>query len=144
MGVFGKKTASRPCLSLISKECRIVGEFDLQGDIQFDGQGEGSVINARNVVISSTGHFSGDICADHITINGLVEGTCTAREVNILSCGKMKGVIHSEQLTIAKGGCLMGENKLKEELSLKVVNDKPSTQAKPAPSSEVKKNTASD
>lgn len=141
MGLFGKKAASSPCLSLIAKECRIVGEFDLKGDIQFDGQGEGSIINARNVVISSTGHFRGDIRAEHITINGLVEGTCTAREVNILSCGKMKGVIHSEQLTIAKGGCLMGENKLKEEPSLKVVNEERAPQNKSAP--EAKKSTAS-
>ena len=122
MGMFGNKAASSPCLSLIAKECRVTGEFDLEGDIQFDGKGEGTIINARNVVISSTGHFKGDICAEHVTINGYVEGSCIAREVNILSSGKMKGQIQSEELTIEKGGCLMGESKLKEEPSLKVVN----------------------
>ncbi|KXF83255.1 bactofilin family protein [Enterovibrio coralii] len=124
MGMFSKSKPSNTSMSLVAKQCRIVGDFDLEGDIQFDGQGEGSIINARNVVISSTGHFKGSIRADHVTINGLVEGTCVAREVDILSNGKMKGQIQSEQLTIAKGGCLMGENVIKEEPALKVVNEK--------------------
>ncbi|CZF84231.1 MULTISPECIES: bactofilin family protein [Grimontia] len=141
MGMFGKKTASNPCLSLIAKECRVIGEFDLEGDIQFDGQGEGTIIHARNVVISSTGHFKGDIRAEHVTINGYVEGTCIAHEVNILSSGKMKGQIQSEQLTIAKGGCLMGENKLKDEPSLKVVNEEKSVSDEVA--SKPKKTSAS-
>ncbi|KKD58923.1 hypothetical protein RN22_18675 [Grimontia sp. AD028] len=136
MGMFGKKATSSPCLSLIAKECRVIGEFDLDGDIQFDGQGEGTIINARNVVISSTGHFKGDIRAEHVTINGYVEGTCVAREVNILSSGKMKGQIQSEQLTIAKGGCLMGENKLKDEPSLKVVNEDKNSAEKSASNQE--------
>ncbi len=132
MGLFGKRQATNTSLSLVAKQCRIVGEFDLEGDIQFDGQGEGSILNARNVVISSTGHFKGDIHAEHVTINGLVEGTCIAKEVNILSNGKMKGMVQSEQLTIEKGGCLMGENKLKEEPALKVINEEKAQTAKPA------------
>lgn len=138
MGLFGKRQATNPSLSLIAKQCSVVGEFDLEGDIQFDGKGEGTIINARNVVISSTGHFKGDIHAEHITINGLVEGTCVAKEVNILSNGKMKGLIQSEQLTIQKGGCLMGENKLKEEPTLKVVNEE-KPQASKAANQENKK-----
>ncbi|MBV7296572.1 bactofilin family protein [Enterovibrio paralichthyis] len=132
MGLFGKRQATNTSLSLVAKQCRVVGEFDLEGDIQFDGQGEGSILNARNVVISSTGHFKGDIHAEHVTINGLVEGTCIAKEVNILSNGKMKGMVQSEQLTIEKGGCLMGENKLKEEPALKVINEEKAQTAKPA------------
>lgn len=132
MGLFGKRQATNTSLSLVAKQCRVVGEFDLEGDIQFDGQGEGSILNARNVVISSTGHFKGDIHAEHVTINGLVEGTCIAKEVNILSNGKMKGMVQSEQLTIEKGGCLMGENKLKEEPALKVINEEKAQTAKSA------------
>ncbi|MDD1792192.1 polymer-forming cytoskeletal protein [Enterovibrio sp. ZSDZ42] len=141
MGLFGKSAASMPAMSLVAKQCRVVGEFDLEGDIQFDGQGEGTIIRARNVVISSTGHFKGDIYAEHVTINGFVEGTCAAREVNILGNGKMKGQIQSEQLTIAKGGVLLGENKLKEEPSLKVVTEEKAATTKAT--SESKKSHAS-
>ncbi|MEZ8140470.1 polymer-forming cytoskeletal protein [Enterovibrio sp. FF113] len=141
MGLFGKSAASMPSMSLVAKQCRVFGEFDLDGDIQFDGQGEGTIIRARNVVISSTGHFKGDIYAEHVTINGFVEGSCVAREVNILGNGKMKGQIESEQLTIEKGGCLMGENKLKDEPSLTVVNEDNTTKSQS--SSESKKAQAS-
>ncbi|MEZ9524199.1 bactofilin family protein [Enterovibrio norvegicus] len=140
MGLFGKNTASKPSMSLIAKQCRVVGEFDLDGDIQFDGKGEGAILNARNVVISSTGHFKGDIHAEHVTINGLVEGSIVAREVNILSEGKMKGQIQSEQLTIAKGGCLLGENTQKDEPSLSVVNE--DTPKAKSPSSDSKQASA--
>ncbi|RXJ74607.1 hypothetical protein CS022_03295 [Veronia nyctiphanis] len=122
--MFKNKQETAKSLSVVAKNCNIRGEIQLEGDIQIDGFCEGSICNANSVVISATGHFSGEIRAMHVTINGLVEGTCIANDVDILSNGRMMGTVNSQQLTIEKGGCLSGENKLvEEEVMLSLIKD---------------------
>ncbi|WP_102504625.1 bactofilin family protein [Salinivibrio kushneri] len=111
MGLFSSKSTPSHGLSIVARNCKVVGDIDLEGDIQIDGFGEGNITQANAVVISASGHFRGTISAKHITINGLVEGQCDADAIDILSQGKMKGVLNTEQLTIEKGGLLAGENR---------------------------------
>jgi cytoskeletal protein CcmA (bactofilin family) len=111
MGLFRSTPNRNLGLSIVAKNCKVVGDIELDGDIQIDGFGEGNITQANAVVISATRHFRGTIHAKHITINGLVEGQCEADAIDILSQGKMKGVLNTEQLTIEKGGLLAGENR---------------------------------
>ncbi|WP_074214717.1 polymer-forming cytoskeletal protein [Salinivibrio sp. ES.052] len=111
MGLFNSKSHPNHSLSIIARNCKVVGDIELEGDIQIDGFGEGNITQANAVVISASGHFRGTIHAKHITVNGLVEGQCDADAIDILSQGKMKGVLNTEQLTIEKGGLLAGENR---------------------------------
>ena len=111
MGLFSSKPHPNHGVSIIAKNCKVVGDIDLEGDIQIDGFGEGNITQANAVVISASGHFRGTVHAKHITINGLVEGQCDADAIDILSQGKMKGVLNTEQLTIEKGGLLAGEKR---------------------------------
>lgn len=137
MGLFksGKQQPSTN-LSIVAQSCKVLGDIELEGDIQIDGYGEGRILNARSVVISATGRYKGKINAASITINGLVEGECEAKCIDILSQGKMKGILSTEQLTIDKGGLLVGENRAPEhEPALTVVNNKEKNQEKSSASS---------
>lgn len=113
MGLFSQKQQkpASTSLSVIAKGCRISGEITVEQDIQIDGFVEGTITTEKNVFITPTGRVQGEINASHVIINGLVEGSCQCHEVNIQSQGQMKGTIHSQQLTIEKGGILIGENR---------------------------------
>ncbi|MCG7495682.1 polymer-forming cytoskeletal protein [Vibrio sp. Of7-15] len=113
MGLFSQKQQkpASTSLSVIAKGCRINGEISVEQDIQIDGFVEGTIATEKNVFITPTGRVQGEIHASHVIINGLVEGSCHCHEVNIQSQGQMKGTIHSQQLTIEKGGVLIGENR---------------------------------
>ncbi|WP_439438059.1 hypothetical protein [Salinivibrio costicola] len=40
MGLFSSKSHPNHGLSIIAKNCKVVGDIDLEGDIQIDGFGE--------------------------------------------------------------------------------------------------------
>ncbi|CAH0535532.1 hypothetical protein VST7929_03101 [Vibrio stylophorae] len=141
--MLGKKNkqAATGGVSLISKGCQITGDLELQCDLQVDGYIEGTIKTERTIMISPSGRINGNIQASHVIVNGLVEGTCTANNVDILENGKLKGVVYSQALTITKGGMLVGENRenrpegvtpLPKKPSLEVADTKNTTEKKTA------------
>jgi cytoskeletal protein CcmA (bactofilin family) len=60
------------------------------------------------VVISQAGHVNGEICAEKIVVNGLVEGSCVANGIEILEKGKITGSAYSDNLSIDRGGLFFG------------------------------------
>lgn len=110
MGLFSSRTTSAS-LSIIAKGCRTIGNIESEQSIQVDGFIQGNIITDAEVIITPTGRVQGDIKARLVLINGLVEGTCQGGEVNIQPKGKFKGTMQTQQLTIEKGGLLIGENR---------------------------------
>ncbi|OCH14804.1 MULTISPECIES: polymer-forming cytoskeletal protein [unclassified Aliivibrio] len=110
MGLFSSRSTSAS-LSIIAKGCRAIGNIESDQSIQVDGFVQGNIITDAEVIITPTGRVQGDIKARLVLINGLVEGTCQGGEVNIQPKGKFKGIMQTQQLTIEKGGLLIGENR---------------------------------
>ncbi len=76
--------------------------------MQVDGSIDGEIHVNKTLVISESGHATGDIFADHLVINGEFEGTCHAAKIEILSNGKVNGTIYSDDLSIEQGGRFNG------------------------------------
>lgn len=71
---------------------------------------EGKINTEKTLIISRSGRVKGEIIADKVVINGLFEGECYANHVEILPNGKAQGVIHSDELSIERGGNFIGES----------------------------------
>lgn len=110
MGLFSSRSTTAS-LSIIAKGCRVTGNIESDQSIQIDGFVHGNISTDAEVIITPTGRVQGDIKAGLVLINGLVEGTCQGNEVNIQPKGKFKGAMQTQQLTIEKGGLLIGENR---------------------------------
>ncbi|SNX49595.1 Polymer-forming cytoskeletal [Vibrio thalassae] len=53
--------------------------------------------------------MSGNITAETLVVNGTVEGDCYVDQIQILSMGRVRGKIYSNNLTIEQGGQFFGE-----------------------------------
>ncbi|MDO6499240.1 bactofilin family protein [Photobacterium sanguinicancri] len=111
MGIFNKQggtTSQHATTTVIAKGCNITGELQLACDIQVDGIIEGKLRLEKTLVVSNSGRLKGEIYADKIIVNGLVEGTCYANAIEILDKGKVTGTIYCDDLSIERGGCFLG------------------------------------
>ncbi|MDX3773989.1 polymer-forming cytoskeletal protein [Chromatiaceae bacterium AAb-1] len=77
--------------------------------MQVDGYIEGKITSDKTIIISASGRIKGELTADKLIINGLFEGECYANTVEILQQGKAQGVIHSDDLSIDRGGSFLGK-----------------------------------
>ncbi|OAN11734.1 hypothetical protein A3K86_21885 [Photobacterium jeanii] len=76
--------------------------------MQVDGIIEGKLRLEKTLIVSNSGRLKGEIFADKIIVNGLIEGTCYANAIEILDKGKVSGTIYCDDLSIERGGCFLG------------------------------------
>lgn len=111
MGIFNKQsgtTSQHATTTVIAKGCNITGELQLACDIQVDGIIEGKLRLEKTLIVSDSGRLNGEIYADKIIVNGLIEGTCYANAIEILDKGKVTGTIYCDDLSIERGGSFLG------------------------------------
>lgn len=77
--------------------------------MQVDGYLEGKITSEKTIVISASGRIKGEVTADKLIINGLFDGECYANTVEVLPQGKAHGTIHSDDLSIERGGSFIGK-----------------------------------
>ena len=87
MGFLKKDTdfASGEHFSVVSAECYFQGTLSVQGSLRVDGTLEGSVDNARHVIVGSDGKIVGDISAQVVVCSGKIEGNVCADMLEILT-----------------------------------------------------------
>ena len=130
MGLFSSRS-SLSSLSIIAKGCRVIGNIESDQSIQIDGFIQGNITTDAEVIVTPTGRVQGEIKGGLVLINGLVEGMCQGNEVSIQTQGKFKGTMQTQQLTIEKGGLLIGENReieIVEQVSKVISKEKLKTQ----------------
>ncbi len=80
--MFNKKKQP-PIKSLIAHGCQMDGNFNFADGLRLDGGLTGNILGeperASILVISETATVTGEVCADHIIINGTVHGPIHAR-----------------------------------------------------------------
>nr|WP_299020266.1 polymer-forming cytoskeletal protein [uncultured Photobacterium sp.] len=108
----------------------MTGELQLACDIQVDGVIEGKLRLEKALVVSNTGRLKGEIFADKIVVNGLIEGTCYANAIEILDNGKVSGTIYCDNLSIERGGCFLGSTHPAEKEQVVELSSKEKTASK--------------
>lgn len=106
-------------ISVISMECYFQGTLNVQGSLRIDGKLNGSVDNARHVVVGEQGVVEGDITAKSIVISGTVKGNLCAEHIDVLNTSKITGDIKSKTIIMESGSTVKGsidvENTNKKE-----------------------------
>ena len=104
--------ASGEHFSIVSAECYFQGTLNVQGSLRVDGHLEGSVDNARQVVIGEGGKITGDVTGHTIVCGGDIEGNVCAEMLEILSKASIHGDIRAQKMIVEEGGRIEGMCKI--------------------------------
>lgn len=115
-GMFGRKAKSEGSVpgraTVIAAGARFKGELQLEGDLEVRGVLVGTIVLSDGILrIMAGGRVEGEVKAPHVIINGLLDGTCSAAEVEILESGRMQGTFKGGSLSISKGGNFIGHSR---------------------------------
>lgn len=100
--------ASGEHFSIVSTECYFQGTLSVQGSLRVDGKLEGSVDNARQVIVGEEGKITGDVTAQNVVCAGEIEGNVCAEMVEVLSKASVKGDIRAKKMIVEEGGRIEG------------------------------------
>ena len=114
MGFLKKDSdaASGEHFSVVSAECYFQGTLSVQGSLRVDGHLEGSVDNARQVIIGEGGKITGDVTAHTIVCGGDIVGNVCADMLEILGQASIKGDIRAHKMMVEEGGRIEGKCKI--------------------------------
>lgn len=119
MGFLKKDSdfASGEHFSVVSAECYFQGTLSVQGSLRVDGKLEGSVDNARQVIVGEGGKIAGDVTAQTVVCGGDIEGNVCAEMVEVLGKASIKGDIRAQKMIVEEGGRIEGLCKIGGEKS---------------------------
>lgn len=114
MGFLKKDSdfASGEHFSIVSAECYFQGTLSVQGSLRVDGKLEGSVDNARQVIVGEGGKITGDVTAQTVVCGGDIEGNVCADMLEVLAKASIKGDIRAQKMIVEEGGRIEGMCKI--------------------------------
>ena len=101
--------------SVVSAECYFQGTLSVQGSLRVDGTLEGSVDNARHVIVGADGKIIGDVSAELVVCGGSIEGNVCAERLEVLGDAAILGDIRSKRMKVEEGGRIEGKCSIGEE-----------------------------
>lgn len=95
--------------SVVSAECYFQGTLSVQGSLRVEGTLEGSVDNARHVIVGPDGKIKGDVSAQMVVCGGIIEGNICAEMLEVLAPAYTKGDIRAKKMIVEEGGRIVGQ-----------------------------------
>ncbi len=125
MGFLKKDSdfSSSEHFSVVSAECYFQGTLNVQGSLRVDGTLEGSVDNARHVIVGDGGKIVGDVTAQIVVCGGAIEGNVCAEMLEVLSKASILGDIRAKKMIVEEGGRIDGRCTIGEEQNLSMDTD---------------------
>ena len=127
--------------SIISKDLRIIGDLNCDGEIQVDGSIDGD-IRTKVLLVGETAHIKGEIIADTVRVHGTINGQVKAQAVSLAATAHVVGDILHEDLSIDKGAYLEGhcrrfaDNQRGEDSKINLLSSDTPAGSLPPPSTE--------
>lgn len=88
------------------------GDVRSSGGVRVDGDFEGAIEIAGNLVVGQTAKVVATISAHNVQIQGTVQGDVTAKRLEILDTGRLWGNITVESFVLDDGGFFRGQSKM--------------------------------
>ena len=99
--------------SIISRNLRIVGDLQSDGEIHVDGTVEGD-IRCKILLVGDSATIRGEIISTSVNVHGTVDGQIKSNSVNLAKSAHVTGDILHESLAIENGAFLEGHCKRME------------------------------
>ena len=100
----------------LDKGTNMTGELEFAGTLRIDGNFQGSISTADNLVIGEHAVVHANIKVGEIEIHGQFFGTVEAKgRVEIFPSGRVRGDIHTPTLCVNPGACLDGGIRMTKE-----------------------------
>lgn len=103
--------------TIVGKNSKIEGSFNLKGGVRVDGTIEGTLETDGFITIGLAGYAKASIRAKECLVSGTVVGDIFAREtLELDKTAKVTGNISAKNLIINSGACLNGNCRMGENV----------------------------
>ncbi|MGA8048869.1 MAG: polymer-forming cytoskeletal protein [Burkholderiales bacterium] len=112
--MFGKSSKPQNRIdSLVGSTTRIEGNLFFSGGLRVDGVVRGNVTalpdQPATLVVSEHARIDGEVQANHIVVNGTIDGSVNATESLELQAGsRVKGDVHYKSIEMHQGAVVEG------------------------------------
>jgi len=111
--MFNKKKQP-PIKSLVAHGCQIRGDFSFSEGFRLDGELIGNIVSQADkpsiLVISESAQITGEVQADHVIINGRVDGPVLARVMlELQPKARINGDVTYKLLEMHQGALVAGK-----------------------------------
>ena len=120
-----KKAKQQPAIStkaaieietVLGPNTSLQGDIRSSGGVRIDGDFGGTLDIAGNLVIGEQAKVVATITANNVQIQGTVQGTVTAKRLEILDTGKLWGDIEVDSFVLDDGGFYHGQSKMQGDI----------------------------
>lgn len=102
-------------LSIIAAGTKITGDIETSGVIKIEGAIQGTIRNARQVLVGRQGEVKGDINAREVVIGGRIDGNVRGTDrVEVQGTSTVNGDISTKSIVVLEGGKINGAVKMEE------------------------------
>lgn len=120
MAMFSKEPGARPeprptgapveaALSIIAAGMKITGDVDTSGVLKVDGEINGSITGARQVLLGRGGTVRGNVAGGEVVVGGHVEGSVSAAErLELQATATITGDIETRSIIVLEGARING------------------------------------
>jgi len=96
-------------LSIIAAGVRLTGDIESTGVLKVDGEINGSITGARQVLLGRNGIVHGNVTADEVVVGGAVEGSVAATErLELQATAAVQGDIATRSIVVLEGARING------------------------------------
>ncbi len=125
MAIFGKdepttrRAARAPgaesMLTIIAAGTTINGDIECAGVLKVEGQIDGTVRQARQVMLAREGAIRGDVTAHEVVVGGVIDGNVVATDrLELQSTAVVNGEISTKSIVVMEGARINGGVKMTE------------------------------
>ncbi len=112
------RTTDKPTIpieTVLGPNTNMEGDIRSSGGVQVDGDFQGTIEIAGNLVIGEAAKVVATISANIVQILGTVQGNITAKRIEILETGKLWGDMIVDSFVLDDGGFYRGQSKMQSE-----------------------------
>jgi cytoskeletal protein CcmA (bactofilin family) len=101
--------------TVVGPNTSVQGDIRSSGGVRIDGDFGGTIDIAGNLVIGEQAKIVASITANNVQIQGTVQGSVTAKRLEILDTGKLWGDIQVDSFVLDDGGFYRGQSKMQSD-----------------------------
>ena len=113
-GKNSKKTDGGSRTTVVAAGTTLTGDVELNDDFHLDGVMRGNLISKNDLIVSTSGRFTGDVKAKRVLVSGILDGKVDADRLEIVASGQVSGEIKVRELVIESGGQFVGASQVKK------------------------------